>query len=60
MPAIVGSAVLVGLFILLLGTGRSTRVGDRDRLLSTGLILIGLAAFIAPLWTLGAYGFIIG
>jgi hypothetical protein len=60
LPAIVGSAVLVGLFILLLATGRLPRVAGRDGLLWTVLLLIGLAAVVAPMWTLNASGFIVG
>ena len=60
MPAVVGSSVLVGLFVLLLATGRLTRVAGRDGLLWSLLLLIGLTAVVAPMWTLNASGFIVG
>ena len=59
MPAVIGSAVLVGLFILLLVTGRLAQRGYRYGLLLTVLLLIGLAAVVAPIWTLNASGFIV-
>jgi hypothetical protein len=60
VPAIVGSASVVALFVLLLVAGRVSQPDDRSRFLRNCLIMVGIAAFISPIWTLSASGFILG
>jgi hypothetical protein len=59
-PAVLGSSVLLVLFTTLLVTGAIIRPRHRDRTLRTLLIVIVIAAVVAPLWTLGASGFALG
>lgn len=60
IPAIVGSASVLALFALLLIAGRVSRPTDRSRFLRNCLIMLGIAAFISPIWTLSSSGFVLG
>jgi len=60
VPAIVGSASVVALFVLLLVAGRVSQPDDRSRFLRNCLIMVGIAAFISPIWTLSSSGFVLG
>ena len=59
-PALLGSAVLVALFVALLVTGAVLRPRRRDKALRILLIVLVVAAVVAPLWTLNGSGFALG
>lgn len=60
VPAVLGTCVLLVLFAALLVTGAVIRPGHRDRTLRIFLIVLVIAAAVAPLWTLAVSGFAIG
>ncbi|TFB78105.1 hypothetical protein E3O21_06605 [Cryobacterium flavum] len=59
-PALLGSAVLVALFVALVVTGAVLRPRHRDKTLRVLLIVLVVAAVGAPLWTLTGSGFALG
>ena len=59
-PALLGSAFLVALFVVLLVTGAVLRPRRRDKALRILLIVLVVAAVVAPLWTLNGSGFALG
>ncbi|MCY7413511.1 MAG: hypothetical protein LH471_10825 [Salinibacterium sp.] len=60
VPAVLGSSVLLALFAALLVAAAVIRPSHCDRTLRRLLIVIVIAAVVAPLWTLGASGFALG
>ena len=56
-PALLGSAFLVTLFVALLVTGAVLQPRRRDKALRVLLIVLVVAAVVAPLWTLTGSGF---
>ncbi|TFC35320.1 hypothetical protein [Cryobacterium sp. TMT2-42-4] len=59
-PALLGSALLVALFVALLVTGAVLQPRRREKALRVLLIVLVVAAVVAPLWTLTRSGFALG
>ena len=59
-PALLSSAFLVALFVALLVTGVVIQPRRRDKALRVLLIVLVVAATVAPIWTLTSSGFALG
>ncbi|WP_146072752.1 hypothetical protein [Cryobacterium sp. Y62] len=59
-PALLGSASLVALFVALWVAGAVLRPKRRDKALRILMIVLVVAAVVAPLWTLTSSGFTLG